>query len=470
MTGTSSRRLALAGVAVLALALRVFPFFGPDGAWSARVDYDEGVYFSAASYLLRGVLPWRDFVFAHPPGLLLFLAGTSAWTGAFIGVAHAFTLARWVAALLGVINTLLVAKALERWNGAAALLGAAIYATYPELVQVERGPFLEPLLNCVCLLLVLTLAQADGRRRWLLGAGALAGVAVSIKLWAVVWVLGAAWAAFAQRGLRPFIVGAVLAGVVLVGPFFLLAPGAFFEQVVMFHAWRPPDGLTERLPRVEQLVSVRHLASPLLALAAVAVLTWKRGWTAVSRVSVTAWVLTLVGFFASPAYWNQYNAHLVASEALVAAGAFSLLPVRFFRLAVVATLVSLGVSVSHAVRRSLPLATEHLVLAQSPLATTPDCVFTFEPGWSLAADRLPAHETGPLVDSYAAQLLDAVRGGKKFASSTEAFSSRPTPSPGLSACRFVVAGARGARQLSLDELAKTHHLVKVGALEVWERD
>ena len=62
MTGTSSSRLALAAVVLGAFVLRVLPFLGPDGTWGGRLDYDEGVYFSAASYLLQGVLPWRDFV------------------------------------------------------------------------------------------------------------------------------------------------------------------------------------------------------------------------------------------------------------------------------------------------------------------------------------------------------------------------------------------------------------------------
>ena len=35
------------------------------------MDYDEGVYSSAAPLLLRGDLPYRDFIFVHPPGSLL---------------------------------------------------------------------------------------------------------------------------------------------------------------------------------------------------------------------------------------------------------------------------------------------------------------------------------------------------------------------------------------------------------------
>lgn len=467
MTGTSSSRLALAAVVLGAFVLRVLPFLGPDGTWGGRLDYDEGVYFSAASYLLQGVLPWRDFVFVHPPGLLLFLAATSAWTGKFLGVAGAFTLARWLAALVGALNTLLVARLLSRWSGAAALLGALIYATYPELVTVERGPFLEPLLNGVCLAMTWALVRAEAQPRWMFVAGALGGLALSIKVWAAVWLLGGAWAAFSLGQLRRYVLAAVVSFVAILAPFALAAPSAFVEQVLLFHAWRPPDGLTERLPRLEQIVSVRHLASPLLAALTVGALVWRRSWTPLARVVSVAWALTLVGFFASAAYWNQYNAHLVASEAVLAAGLFALVPPRLRVALGVATLVSLGASVSHAIRRSLPQPPEHyLTLTRTELATTSACVFTFEPGWALASDRLPPQETGPLIDSYATQLLEAVRGGKKYPGAGEALRSVPAPPPGLLGCEWIVTGERGARQLSLEELARTH---REGPLGVWRR-
>jgi hypothetical protein len=460
--GTLQRRLALGVVVLGAFALRVFPFFGPDGTWGARLDYDEGVYFSAASYVIQGVWPWRDFGFVHPPGLMLFLALSSAWTASFLGVAKAFSVARWVAALVGALNTLLVARLLSRWTGSAALLGALMYATYPELVQVERGPFLEPLLNGVCLAMTLAVVRGAEQPRWMFVAGALGGVALSIKLWAVVWLLGAAWAAFSAGGLRRFVVGAVLAFVAIVGPFFVLEPATFVEQVVLFHLWRPPDGTIERLPRLGQIVSVRHLASPMLAVFGAGLLVWKRQWAALPRVAVVAWALTLVAFFASKAYWNQYNAHLIASEALVAAGVFSLVPPRARLVLALGTIVSLCVSISYAIRRSLPPPPDHLAIARGELGTTDACVFTFEPGWSLAADRLPPRQTGPLVDNYAMLLLDAVRGGKRFPSSAVAFASGPPPPAKLLACEWIVTGERGARQLSHERLEQTHQQTAPG--------
>lgn len=480
MTGTSSSRPfqgALAVIALGAFLLRVFPFFGPDGAWTYRVDYDEGVYFSSAALMFDGLFPYRDFVFVHPPGLLGFLALTSAWTRSFLGVDGAFALSRWIAAALGTINVLLVARLVLRWPGTTAarwgaLFGAAFYATYPEVVQAERGPFLEPLLNLVCLSLAITVVHSGGHRRWIRAAGALAGLAVSIKLWAVLWVAGALWglSSFAtRRELLSFLGAAALTCGLIVIPFAALAPGNFVTQAGLFHLWRPPDGLVDRLPRVEQIVALRHLASPLLALALIGLLIARRGpaWGLTARVVVPAYVLTLLAYFASRAYWSQYNAHLIASEAVLAGaviafvGSKAAIPLRLLAgFAVV-------VSVFHCHRRAQG-DDQHLLLARSPLKSTSDCVFAFEPGWSLAAGRLPPRIAGTpmIVDNYAHQLLAAVEGGKAFASSAEAFASKPTPPAVVGECRYVVLGARGNRQMS--GLGATHAATQVMGLEVWE--
>ena len=481
IASTSKTRIyqvALGAIALVALGLRIFPFFGPDGALGYQFDYDEGVYYSAASYLVRGVFPWRDFVFVHPPGMLLFLAATSGWSQSFLGIAGAFALSRWVAALCGVISTLLVARIVSSAEGSppwAGLLAAAFYATYPELVTVERGPFLEPVLNLVCLTLVLVVATAStspNRARLLLVAGGLGGLAIAIKAWAVIWIVGALWAvgSFAsRRDLFRAALAGLLVGSVLIVPFAALAPDAFFTQVARFHLWRPPDGLISRGARAGEIVSIRHLASPLLALLAVGLLTFRRQWTPLARLTVCAWVLTIVAFFASAAWWDQYNAHLIASEAVVAGGLFSLVPPRVRAVFALLSLVSLGYSIVHSIRRTLPVNTEHLAVARSSLHDTADCLFTFEPATSLAAGRLPPLETGPLIDNYAQQLLTAVQGGKRFGNAGEAWASSDVIPPGLLGCRYVLVGARGAAEISLKTFGATHAPVVVDGLELWER-
>lgn len=494
MTGTSSSRgshVVLGAIAVGAFLLRVFPFFGADGAWSYRVDYDEGVYFSAASWLLDGALPYRDFVFVHPPGMLAFLALTSAWTHSLLGVDGAFALSRWIAAILGTINVLLVAQLVLRWPEGdraparwGAIAAAVFYATYPELVEVERGPFLEPLLNLVCLCFALAVVQASvspQRQRWLALAGALGGLAISIKLWAAIWVLGGLWgvASFAKRrGVALFLAGVLATFALVVLPFALASPTAFVEQVGLFHLWRPPDGITERLSRFEQIFALRHLASPVMAAVLAALLVLRRGpaCTVAARVMVCAWGLTLAAFFASSGYWSQYNAHLIASEAVLAGALLTQLVRRDrWQVLVVLAAIVLGVgsSLAHCLRRAKS-TDQHLALKRSPLERSSDCVFTFEPGWSLAAGRLPPRLAGtPLViDNYGQQLLTAVAGGQRFPNAAAAFAAGQDPMPILDQCRSVVLGDRGRRQLSpalMKRLETTHERLELGGLEVWQR-
>src|SRR5262245_6496186 len=109
------------------------------GALAFPIDYDEGVYFSASALLFKGILPYRDFVFVHPPGLLYALGATSAFVEC-IDAASAFATARFVATAIGAANVFLVGRVALRWAGPlGAVLASALYATYPEVATVERG-------------------------------------------------------------------------------------------------------------------------------------------------------------------------------------------------------------------------------------------------------------------------------------------------------------------------------------------
>jgi hypothetical protein len=114
------------------------------------VNYDEGVYLTGSALLGRGFLPYRDFVFVHPPALLLFLLPLTAL--AHVDPATLLIWGRFLAVGLGALNTLLVGTvALRAFGPLAGVAAALLYATHPETVHEERGPFLEPVLNALCL-------------------------------------------------------------------------------------------------------------------------------------------------------------------------------------------------------------------------------------------------------------------------------------------------------------------------------
>jgi len=68
--------LALIGVVLLSAFLRM----GYLGAASAWHDYDEGVHLTAALMSNRGLTPYKEFFFAHPP-LIIYILSPLATSG-----------------------------------------------------------------------------------------------------------------------------------------------------------------------------------------------------------------------------------------------------------------------------------------------------------------------------------------------------------------------------------------------------
>ncbi|HKS24076.1 MAG TPA: glycosyltransferase 87 family protein [Thermoanaerobaculia bacterium] len=457
---------ALAAIAFGGFLLRIAPLLRAGGPLAWGVDYDEGVYFSASALLVRGVLPYRDFVFVHPPGLL-YVLGIVSWLG---DPAHAFAAARVLATIVGAINIFLVGRiAAEASGTAAGIAAAALYATYPDAVSAERGPFLEPVLNLVCL---------AGALAWLrrkpIAAGILGGAACAVKVFGGIWILGALLSSEERRDVPRFLGGAALAGALLVGPLFIFAPHAFIEQTLLFHAWRPPDGIVSRTARLPEILGGGHVVATILAAVALLSLLLLRA-TRAERLFAVAGVLTALSFLASSSYWNQYNAHLAASECVLAGlGAAFLMRSLDPRAAAVVALLLAIPSAWQSLIASRGGPTELPAIGAIVRDSVPasDCVVTFEPQWSLAAGRLPV-----VVDSYGTMLLDAVRGGVKFPDTATAFQSpraQPLARNRLARCHFAILGWRGNWQMNAESRAWfTSQFVcdtpSAGDLCLWER-
>jgi hypothetical protein len=129
---------ALAVLSIAGLVVRVAPLLRAGGPLAYPIDYDEGVYFSASALLFRGVFPYRDFVFVHPPGLLYAL-GLTATLSSAVGPAAAFAISRIVAAVIGAANIALAGRVAYRWAGPfAGLVAAGLYASYADVAVVEN--------------------------------------------------------------------------------------------------------------------------------------------------------------------------------------------------------------------------------------------------------------------------------------------------------------------------------------------
>ena len=328
--------ITIIGIAMLGAVIRLAALLPFGAADQFPVDYDEGVYSAAATLLAHGQLPYRDFVFVHPPGLLYVLLplGGLSPHAALIG-------ARLVMVAVGTGCIVLVGLiAYRRWGLLAGAVGAVVYAVCPEAVQADHGVFLEPLLNLLCLAALACWLRVEDRTKavtwdgWALAAGALAAAAFTVKLWAVFAVAAMLLVPPARNRAKTylaFLVGLLLTGLVLWAPVLIGARTAVIEQVLLFQVSRPGDGAITMAERVGSilgnplhLAQAWHLAATTLALLGivVAIAKWRRG-DRLGRIAALWWVLTVASFLIAATYWDQYNAALAPSMSLLAAAAVS---------------------------------------------------------------------------------------------------------------------------------------------------
>ncbi len=284
-----------------AWVLRTSPSFRSTGVLGWAVDFDEGVYLSASRLLWQGLVPWRDFVFVHPPGVAVLLSFATAWD---LAPSHALEVARWGVSLVAAFDVLLASLLVRRHVG---LLGGCVTAgllmVWPEVVMADRGVHLEPFLTGACLLALWQLTSARPRP---ITAGVWFGLALLVKSWAVLWLV--AWLlARGRRAVQGLLVASVVAGLVL-GPLALAIPD-FARQVVWFHLVRPADGDASLTLRLVEIFYARSTL-PLVLLGTTSWGLWRRRADAFTRVLVIVSGLLVAAFLGAAAYWNQYNAHL----------------------------------------------------------------------------------------------------------------------------------------------------------------
>jgi hypothetical protein len=444
-------------IAIAGFLLRVAGLLGRGGPLAAATGYDDGVYFSASALLLRGVLPYRDFVFVHPPGILYFLAPASWAPDPGLG----FVVARVLACVVGGVNVYLAGRIVSRAAGTfGGIVAAVLYAIYPDAVIAERSAYLEPFLNLACLLSIRI--WLDEQRRPFT-AGVLAGLACAVKFWGGIWVLAAV--ASAPKGrfrtdVPRFIAGAAIAGVLLLAPLWLPAPGDFVTQTLNFQLSRPPDGTIDKAVRLREMLDSGHRAATVLTIIGLAVAI-RRIRERHMRLFAFAFLLTVAGFLASSSYWSHYNSHLAVSQcALAGLGAAAL--VQWRRSLAVAVVLLIAVLDASTLLRTMraQVSPDLLTVARSVPSIVPEraSFFAFDPVESLIARRLPPHGDGApvVVDSYGAMLLEATtRANGRFPDTAAAFRNNPHPSAvreRLAATDFVLLGWRGRWQLNEGDL------------------
>jgi hypothetical protein len=272
------------------------------------------------------------------------------------------------------------------------------------------------------------------------------GLALSVKLWAALWLAAAVLAA--PRAAWRVLLAALLTWAVVTLPFALAAPQAFFTEVFAFHSLRPPDGLQSRVDRLAAIAGLGHAS--LVGLLLVGAFRRAFAPLATHVVVLAATAFTLLAFLASPSYFRQYNAALAPGFSVLGGLALVHLAQRLGWpvLGWAAALVVLGPLLTRTVDESSLRAPELVPLraALREHVGPGSCVVAMDPAWALSAG-LPA----TLVDPYGAMLLAAVRDGVRAGSAQEAFGSEASQAPfheAIARCAFLVMGPRGEWQLS----------------------
>jgi hypothetical protein len=472
----TGRRMAfaLALVAVGGALLRAAPLLAPGGSAAIDVNYDEGVYLTGSALLARGFLPYRDFVFVHPPGLLLFLLPITS--GAHADPASFLTSARLLAIVLGALTIALVGIVTWRTFGPLAALAAALlYATHPETVHEDRGPFLEPLLNLLCLAMAAVwLNRRDGRLSAgrALAAGALLGLAFGVKLWAGIWLLGALATLPRDgrgRSAAGLLLGTAAGAALVIVPFALADPAGFLAQVVGFQGLRHSQGVASLGLRVGHMAAMSALALP----AVVVVLSRWREAPPAGKLFTTVYLLTVASFLVSAVYFLRYTSYLAVSSSALGGFTIAWLDERVRRrrevvsmrpatltLAVLltATLCQSAAAFVNSLRYRSPWQLE---LRETLRSRVPGeaCLLALEPGWGLLGGRLPSYSGRwkGAVDPHAWMVLTRLGGDDRaLLDGSAAPSGEPQEELRglLGGCRFLVVGGWGLSDETRDWLAR----------------
>jgi hypothetical protein len=227
----TSLQIIVVGVGLLSLGLSLSQLATPEYLSS----YDTGVYLSATIHFISGAIPYRNFTFVQPPGIVLLMSPAGVFSRIF-GTHDAFELVRVLGALVTAFNASLLAWIVRRRGRIAMAVAGVGLALMPVAFWVSSSLTLEP--YCIFFVLVGTTIifshDDDGvTTKSLAVAGVIFGVGGAIKLWAIFPFIALVICLTPRYRKRviAFVVGAAASFAVICLPFFLLAPSNFISEV-----------------------------------------------------------------------------------------------------------------------------------------------------------------------------------------------------------------------------------------------
>ena len=225
----------IAVATLVALAIRGVQLAQP-GHLLGVGDYDDGADFGSALRLIQGLVPYRDFIIVQPPGITLLMTPAAAFSK-LAGTAWAIGIGRILTVLASAAAVVLGGLLVRHRGVFATIVTCGIIAIYPGSAQAAHTVLLEPWLTAFCLAGAVAVFDGDrlatsGKR--LAWGGAALGFAGAIKVWAIIPVVVIAVLCVPRyRQLARFAAGVAAGFLVPVIPFAVLAPGRFYDSVVV---------------------------------------------------------------------------------------------------------------------------------------------------------------------------------------------------------------------------------------------
>ena len=334
--------LIAALIALAAITLRLGPLLG--ASW-INAKPDEGVYFGAAWLLRDGILPYRDYVFAHLPGSLLLLQPAAYFIDLWQNNAQALLVARSIAACsdgatAGLVY--LIARHLVQRPG--AILAGLVYAADGLAVEYSRAVMLEPLQAPWLALGALAVCATLHGRRFALPAGICLAIGVSVKISGIVVVAAAVLTLLLEgrrRDLLALLAGTIIGACVLVGWSFVVAGDELLRQAVQLQLQRPREAGEQLRFLLGDRRMVFTTVAMLCGTLVLAVQAWRRPVGAPWRFVLLWCVLELLLLATGASFYEHYTIALLPSLALLAAVLPEWLGRRFSRGAGVAVMLVL---------------------------------------------------------------------------------------------------------------------------------
>lgn len=424
--------LAITVATALGFGLRVYQLARP-GQLLSVAWYDDGVYYASALRLTDGVLPYRDFIFAQPPGITLLMT-PAALLAKVIGTDGGMAVAR-ILTLLASTASVALAGLLVRHRGLlAVVVTCGVLAVYPGSVTTSYTIFLEPWVVLFCLVAALTVFDGDrlaGGGR-LVAGGVAFGFAGAIESWAILPVLVVVLLSLAVPAKAVRLAAGVAAGfLVPVLPFAALAPRRFYESVFVAQlvryrqprvpVWTRLNDLTglSALPggpgHPTVLVTALALAGFVLA-AAVAAALWPGPPPPLESFALLTTALIVIAFMWPPGFFFHFPAFLAPFLALSLALPLSrLLPgdrarggAKWLATAVACVLIGVFAVIQARSETTLSPRVGPAALAAARRVIPPGaCVVTDQVSFTIAAGRFGSSAPGcsemidPLGTEYA---------------------------------------------------------------------